>query len=113
MSPNKLATISHPIMSRAPVMTDGDITPKIVRDFETHCTTYFINAKDGVADVTILSFALLYADTSDCLLSFIPHLFTGPLYFYDLISLTRSHLAASCPVRYDLPCTIRIYEPPI
>ena len=63
--------------------------------------------------VTILSFALLYADTSDCLLSSIPHPFTGPLYFYDLISLTRSHLVASCPVRYDLPCTIRIYEPPI
>ena len=50
MSHNKLATISHPIMSRAPVITDGDIMPKIVRDFETHCTTYFINAKDGVAD---------------------------------------------------------------
>ena len=50
MSPNKLATISHPIMSCAPVMTDGDITPKIVRNFEMHCTTYFINAKDGVAD---------------------------------------------------------------
>ena len=58
-------------------------------------------------------FALLYADTLDCLLSSIPHPITGPLYFYDLISLTRSHLAASCPVRYDLPCTIRIYEPPI
>ena len=58
-------------------------------------------------------FALLYADTSDCLPSSIPHLLTGLLYFYDLISLTRSHLAASCPVRYDLPCTIRIYEPPI
>ena len=52
-------------------------------------------------------FALLYADTSDCLLSSIPHPLTGPLYMYDLISLTRSHLAASSPVRYDLPCTIR------
>ena len=47
---NKLATISHPILSRAPVMTDGDITPKIVREFETHCATYFMNTKDGVAD---------------------------------------------------------------
>ena len=31
-------------------MTDGDITPKIVREFETHCATYFMNTKDGVAD---------------------------------------------------------------
>ena len=50
MSHNKLTTILHPIMSRTPIMTNRDIMPKIVRDFETHCTTYFINAKDGVAD---------------------------------------------------------------
>ena len=31
-------------------MTDGSISPKVVRDFETHCQTYFMNAKDGVAD---------------------------------------------------------------
>ena len=37
-------------MSRPPVMTDGKITPKVVCEFETHCTTYFMNAKDGVTD---------------------------------------------------------------
>ena len=47
---NKLTMISHPIMSRAPIVTNGDITLKIVCKFETHCATFFINAKDGVAD---------------------------------------------------------------
>ena len=47
---HKLTTISHPIMSHAPVMTNGDITPKIIHKFKTHCATYFMNAKDGVAD---------------------------------------------------------------
>ena len=51
--------------------------------------------------------ALLYADTSDCLLSSLPHPFTGLLYFYDLILLTRSHLVASCPVRYSSGVAIR------
>ena len=59
-----------------------------------------VSVRTIVSDVTILSFALLYADTSDCPLSFIPDPLIGPLYFYDLIFLTRSHLAASCPVRY-------------
>ena len=51
---NKLTTPQSPtpscIMSHTPIMTDGDITPKIVHEFETHCTTFFINTKDGVAD---------------------------------------------------------------
>ena len=47
-----------------------------------------------------LSFALLHADTSDCFLSSLPHPLIGLLYFYDPILLTRSHLVASCPVRY-------------
>ena len=51
--------------------------------------------------------ALLYADTSDCLLSSLPHPFTGPLYFYDLILLTRSHLVASCLVRYTSSVAMR------
>lgn len=50
MTETKLAGIQHPIMSRPPILTDGEITPKVVREFENHCTTYFINAKDGVAD---------------------------------------------------------------
>ena len=66
--------------------------------FAVSALSQFLNNPGEV--VTILSFALLYADTSDCLLSFIPHPLIGPLYFYDLIFLTRSHLAASCLVRY-------------
>ena len=54
-----------------------------------------------------LSFALLHAATSDCSLSFLPHPLTGPLYFYDLILLTRSHLVASCSVRYASSVAIR------
>ena len=52
-------------------------------------------------------FALLYADTSDCFLSSIPHPSKGLLYFYDLILLTRFHLTASCPVRYASGIVIR------
>ncbi|KAF8272750.1 hypothetical protein EI94DRAFT_1697140 [Lactarius quietus] len=37
-------------MSHPPILTDRDITPKVVREFENHCTTYFINAKDGMAN---------------------------------------------------------------
>ena len=51
--------------------------------------------------------ALLHADTSDCLLSFLPHPLIGLLYFYDLIWLTRSHLVASCLVRYSSDVVIR------
>lgn len=31
-------------------MSDGDITPKVICEFETHCMTYFMNAKDSVAN---------------------------------------------------------------
>ena len=52
-------------------------------------------------------FALLHADTLDCLLSPLPHPLIGLLYFYDLIWLMRSHLAASCLVRYSSDVAIR------
>ena len=60
-----------------------------------------------VANVLRFLFALLHADTSDCLLSSLPHPLTGPLYFYDLIWLKRSHPVASCLVRYSSGVTIR------
>ena len=50
MSNQKLATILHTNLSHAPILTDGEITPKIVREFEKHCNTFFINAKGGVPD---------------------------------------------------------------
>ncbi|KAF8258264.1 hypothetical protein EI94DRAFT_1708158 [Lactarius quietus] len=37
-------------MSQPPILTDGEVTPKVVCKFENHCITYFVNAKDGVAD---------------------------------------------------------------
>ncbi|KAH9015035.1 hypothetical protein EDB83DRAFT_2529122 [Lactarius deliciosus] len=52
MSDQKTASVSHPILSRAPILTDGEITPKIVRNFENHCATYFLNTKDGVPNDT-------------------------------------------------------------
>ena len=51
--------------------------------------------------------ALLYADTSDCFLSSLPHPLIGLLYFYDLILLMRSHLATFRPVRYTSSVAIR------
>ena len=58
-----------------------------------------------------LSFALLYTDTSDCLLSSFPHPLIGLLYFYDLILLPPVLYDTHLVLRYDLSCTIHIYEP--
>ena len=52
-------------------------------------------------------FALLHADTSDCLLSPLPHPLIGLLYVYDPIWLTRPHLVASCLVQYSSDVVIR------
>ena len=51
--------------------------------------------------------ALLHADTSDCLLFFLPHPLIGRLYFYDPIWLTRSYLVASRLVWYISGVVIR------
>ena len=51
--------------------------------------------------------ALLYADASDCFLSYLPHPLIGLLYFYDRILLMRSYLATSRPVRYTSSVAIR------
>ena len=45
-----------------------------------------------------LSFSLLHADTLDCLFPLFPILAQGPVYFYNLILLLQSRLAASCLV---------------
>ncbi|KAF8269461.1 hypothetical protein EI94DRAFT_1799256 [Lactarius quietus] len=37
-------------MSCPPILTNGEVTPKVVHEFENHCITYFVNAKDGVAN---------------------------------------------------------------
>ena len=61
--------------------------------------------------VTFFPFALLCADTSDCLLPSLPHPLTGLLYFYDPILLPPVLYDIHLGLRYDLLCTIYIYEP--
>jgi hypothetical protein len=46
----KLATVSHPTMSRAPVLLAGKITPEVCRTFESHCVTFFLNSKEPITD---------------------------------------------------------------
>lgn len=46
----KLAIVVHERVYTTPILTDGEITPKVIRDFESHCSTYFLNAKGGVTD---------------------------------------------------------------
>ena len=49
-SDQRLATVVHERMTLPPILTDGEITPKVIRDFESHCSTYFLNAKGGVTE---------------------------------------------------------------
>jgi len=50
MTDSKTTSVSHPILSHLPILTDSEITPKVVQDFENHCAMFFMNAKDGVAN---------------------------------------------------------------
>jgi hypothetical protein len=45
MSDQKNAVSSHLVVTRPPQLSNGDISPKAVKDFENHCLNYFINAK--------------------------------------------------------------------
>ena len=47
MSKQKFA-ISHTMVTRLPELSNGKISPKLVRDFKNHCLNYFINAKGRV-----------------------------------------------------------------
>jgi hypothetical protein len=50
MSDSKLATVHHPIMSHPPIMTSGEITPKVVWEFENRCEVFFLNGKEYIPD---------------------------------------------------------------
>jgi hypothetical protein len=50
MSDSKLATVHHLIMSRPPIMTSGEITPKVVWEFENRCEVFFLNGKESIPD---------------------------------------------------------------
>ena len=45
MADNKTATSSHPVVTRPPQLSNGEIGPKAVKDFKNHCLNYFVNAK--------------------------------------------------------------------
>ena len=45
----KEATVLHPNHARPPIMTDGEVTPGVVRHFELVCGTYFMYAK-GISE---------------------------------------------------------------
>ena len=81
----------------------------IARDYLTPFTVQDRDTRAGDQQDCYDSFflALLHADTSDCLLSSLPHPLIGLLYFYDLILLMRSYLATSRPVRYTSSVAIR------
>ena len=44
------ATVSHPNMSRPPIVSEGDITPEVICEFEYHAKIFFMNAKGGIED---------------------------------------------------------------
>jgi len=48
MYEQEVAISDHPVVTRPPRLTDGEILPKAVRNFENHCQNYFVNAKEGV-----------------------------------------------------------------
>jgi hypothetical protein len=50
MSDQKVAISTHLLVTRPPQLSNGDISPKSVKDFENHCLNYFVNAKGGIED---------------------------------------------------------------
>jgi hypothetical protein len=50
MSDQKIAISSHLVVTRPPQLSNGEISPKSVKDFENHCLNYFVNAKGGIED---------------------------------------------------------------
>ena len=50
MSDQKIAISTHLIITRPPHLSNGEISPKSVKDFENHCLNYFVNAKNGIED---------------------------------------------------------------
>jgi hypothetical protein len=50
MPENKEAIASHPILSRAPQLSAGKITPIVIRNFENHVENFFMNAKNKPAE---------------------------------------------------------------
>ena len=50
MSEQKTAVSTHLLVTRPPQLSNGEISPKSVKDFENHCLNYFVNAKGGIED---------------------------------------------------------------
>ena len=50
MSDTNTASVKHDVITHPPMITDGELSPKIIREFEIRCNVYFMNIKGGVAD---------------------------------------------------------------
>ncbi|KAI9464548.1 hypothetical protein BJY52DRAFT_1184279 [Lactarius psammicola] len=46
----KWLPVAIPWLHVPPRLSDGEILPKTIRNFENHCLNYFVNAEEGVAD---------------------------------------------------------------
>ena len=50
LSEKREATVSHPNTARPPRLSDGKVTPGVVRQFEYLCETFFMYAKGGIGE---------------------------------------------------------------
>ena len=50
LSKKREATVSHPNTARPPLLSDGKVTPGVVRQFEYLCETFFMYAKGGIRE---------------------------------------------------------------
>ena len=99
-----LKPMFHPFWEILPftdifVSITPDILHQLLQGLVKHTVGWLVAGFGSAAIDALLRFflsALLHADTSDCLLSSLPHPLIGPLYFYDTICL--------------LSCTILIWR---
>ena len=49
MSRNK-AEVTHPVLSKPPLISRGEITPDVMRKWEDDVHVFFLNAKGGIKD---------------------------------------------------------------
>ena len=115
--------MGHQVCIMEPLLAKLQDGGSIETDHDVYCSSILINVArhgDLASDDVVLmlsvncydlSFALLHADTSDCFLSSLPHPLIGLLYFCDPILPPPVLYDIHLVLRYDLPCTIHIYEP--
>ena len=50
MSSNTTPSVIHNAYNHPLIITEGELTPKLIMEFEQACQTFFDNAKGGVPD---------------------------------------------------------------